>query len=77
LVVGIADRYPLTDPATRAALIGTALRMTVAHEQARSLLAILGKSTLSATETLAVLQSLTKMDIDAEKTRVLRALRLP
>jgi beta-lactamase regulating signal transducer with metallopeptidase domain len=73
LLVAIADHYPLTDPAVRSALLATALTMSVTHEQARSLISIVGNSPLSATEAVAVLESVKKMTVDVEKMFVLRA----
>src|SRR6185437_5752450 len=47
LVTAIADRYPLTDPVVRDALLETALTMNADHGWAQSLTAIVTKSALS------------------------------
>jgi len=47
--------------------------MSAGHLWAQSLLAIVTKSALSHDQTLAVLESVKKMDVDYEKTRVLLA----
>lgn len=73
LVTAIADRYPLSDPVVRDALLETALTMSASHTWAQSLVSIMTKSALSHDQTLAVLESVKKMDVDFEKTRVLVA----
>ena len=73
LVTAIADRYPLTDPIVRDALLETALTMSASHTWAQSLVAIMTKSALSHDQTLAVLESVKTKDVDYEKTRVLLA----
>lgn len=71
LLVAIADHYPLTDPVVHSALLGAALMMRVDHEQARSLHSIVANSVLSATEAVAVLESVKKMTVEVEKMLVL------
>jgi beta-lactamase regulating signal transducer with metallopeptidase domain len=73
LITAIADRYPLADPVVRDALLETALTMNAGHSWAQSLIAIMTKSALSHDQTLAVLESVKKIDVDYEKTRVLVA----
>ncbi|HXD48418.1 MAG TPA: M56 family metallopeptidase [Gemmatimonadaceae bacterium] len=73
LITAIADRYPLSDPVVRDALLETALTMSAGHTWAQSLVMIVTKSALSHEQTLAVLESVKNKDVDYEKTRVLLA----
>src|SRR6185437_15262257 len=66
LITAIADRYPLSDPVVRDALLETALTMSAGHTWAQSLVMIVTKSALSHEQTLAVLESVKNKDVDYE-----------
>jgi beta-lactamase regulating signal transducer with metallopeptidase domain len=74
LVVDVAARYSLADPASRAVFVKTTLANESEHDQMRALLAIFGAARLSSEEMAAVLTFVPKMTGDFEKGRVLVAL---
>lgn len=74
VVLAIANNYPLADSATRVVFLRATFALDSDNEQGRALLAIMANATLGREEVAAVLQSVARMNVDHEKSRVLLGL---